>query len=240
MTADFTLRSTEQELMDYTEVSPDMLVSVLKDINRVNKILGGNAITKKALLDFMLCHPKEHYTIIDVGSGDGTMLREIALMLRKKKVAANFIGIDINKISIEIAREQSTLFPEIKYLQKDILSGECDTFPCDILLCTLTMHHFSTEQIPAFLNKFTQIASIGVVINDLQRSKWAYLLFQWFSAIFIKTNIAKSDGLISIKKGFVKSELTNYSKTVVNATHHIQWKWAFRYVWLMNLNTKKF
>ena len=95
------------------------------------------------------------------------------------------------------------------------------------------MHHFSNEQIPIFLSQFTNLAKIGVIINDLQRSALAYYLFKGFSAIFIKTKIAKHDGLISIKSGFKKKDLITFSKDLSHSAHTINWKWAFRYVWVM-------
>ena len=60
---------------------------------------------------------------------------------------------------------------------------------CDIILCTLTMHHFTDQQICTFIKTFVQLASTGVIINDLQRSKIAYRLFQLFSGIFMKSKL---------------------------------------------------
>ena len=48
------------------------------------------------------------------------------------------------------------------------------------------------------INEYVELAKIGIVINDLQRSGLAYYLFKLFSLIFIKTDVAKIDGLISI------------------------------------------
>lgn len=236
MITNFSFRSTTPELMDQTALARPLLDEVLKDINKVNNMLGGYAITKEAVLALIKNTPQEQYTILDMGCGDGTMLREIAALFRERQIKAQFIGIDINEGTIQIAKEQVGPFSEITFLQQDILAENKEELQCDILLCTLTMHHFSDEQIPVFLNKFAQLASIGVVINDLQRSKWAYVLFKVFSVFFIKTPIAKCDGLLSIQKGFLKTELLQYAKNVVNASHHIEWKWAYRYLWIMNSN----
>ena len=74
---------------------------------------------------------------------------------------------------------------------------------------------------------------MGVVINDLERSPIAYYLFKAFSFFFIKTEIAKKDGLLSVRRAFKMRELQDFSKQVKNATHHIRWKWAFRYIWVL-------
>ena len=171
-----------------------------------------------------------------MGCGDGSMLRELARFCQKNDIATRLIGIDLNEKALQLAVEASKDYPEIEYLCKDIIRFDADTLSCDILINTLTMHHFTNKEIEIFLQKFIELAKIGVVINDLHRSLSAYYLFQLFSLIFIKTKVAKIDGLISITKGFVKSDLLTYAKKLPTVSHQIEWKWAFRYVWVMQPN----
>ena len=72
---DLRIRNTESEWMDDPEIGKDVLNDVLIDVNRVNQLLGGNRITIKALSRILKKNPKEHYTILDVGCGDGNMLQ---------------------------------------------------------------------------------------------------------------------------------------------------------------------
>jgi 2-polyprenyl-3-methyl-5-hydroxy-6-metoxy-1,4-benzoquinol methylase len=236
MLVNLSKRSNEAELMDSFDEPITSLKAVFQDINRVNKLLGGNAITINAIQTLITENPQDHYTIVDMGCGDGNMLREVANYFRKHRIKANFIGIDLNKNALLIAEEASKDFLEIQFLYQDILKIDEHTFQCDILINTLTMHHFTDEQVVIFLKKFTQLARLGVVINDLQRSSLAYYLFHLFSSIFIKTKIAKIDGLISIRRGFVKKEMLAYAEKLPNVQHKIAWKWAFRYVWILKPN----
>tara|TARA_R110002050_G_scaffold56512_1_gene127032 strand:+ start:133085 stop:133798 length:714 start_codon:yes stop_codon:yes gene_type:complete len=229
-------RSSQPELMDSFEEPVTSLQLVFQDINRVNSMLGGNKITINAIQHLIATSQKEKYIVVDMGCGDGHMLREVAFYFRKHNLNGEFIGIDLNKNALEIARNNSKDYPKISYLYQDILTlGEGD-LKCDILINTLTMHHFTDDQVLVFLKKFNSLARIGVVINDLQRSRWAYYLFHLFSAIFIKTRIAKIDGLISIRRAFLKKELLLYASKLPNVSHDIQWKWAFRYLWIMKPN----
>ena len=84
MLKDLSKRSEEPELMDDFREGLQRLRIVYDDINRVNKILGGNYITVNAVIELMKQHPQESYTIIDMGCGDGNMLREVAHYCRKK------------------------------------------------------------------------------------------------------------------------------------------------------------
>ncbi|MGB5820034.1 MAG: methyltransferase domain-containing protein [Saonia sp.] len=230
---DLSLRSTEPELMDDPAIAEDILTEVLKDIDRSNRMLGGNRVTIKEVGRLIAEYPRESYTIVDMGCGDGSMLREVALFCRKHHINVSLIGVDLSDKAIGIAKEASTEFSEIRFLQQNILDLKANDLGCDIMLCTLTMHHFTNEQIPIFLKQFIKLAKIGVVINDLERSISACYLFMVFRAIFIKSQIAKYDGLISIKSGFTKRELRVFSKDFPEVHHTILWKWAFRYVWVI-------
>ena len=229
----FKTRNTETEWMDLPDTKKEELEQVLIDINRVNRLLNGYRCTLSAVNELIRDHPQRSYTILDMGCADGVMLREIVRYCRKSQTAIQCIGLDLNEDSLQIARANSRDYPEIRYVRQDIMSTEDADLQCDILTCTLTMHHFDNEQIPIFLKRFTELSRIGIVINDLQRSRSAYYLFKVFSTIFIRTKMARHDGGISIKSGFTKAELFAFSKAIPRAKHRIRWKWAFRYVWVI-------
>lgn len=236
---DFTIRNTEPEWMDDPDIGKDILNDVLKDVSRVNLLLGGNRITIKAITQLIRRYPRECYTILDVGCGDGNILRTAADYCRKHKINAKFTGIDLSEQALDIAREKSKGYHEIEFYRQDILSLPQSDLACDIILCTLTMHHFRSSQIPLFLKSFAEKAAFGVVINDLQRSRMAYYLFKVFSSIFIRTSMARRDGLISIRSGFTRGELHKFAHDLPRVHHTILWKWAFRYVWIMHADRLK-
>ena len=232
---DFKTRSDQKELLDDFQGDCDGLATVLRDINRVNRILGGNAITIKAVFRLIGEYPKKSYTILDMGCADGNMLRKLAKVARKRGIKLHLIGVDLNSDALALAREASLDFPEITYYDKDILSADFTDFRCDVVITTLTLHHFRNNEILDFAHKFTRLATIGVVINDLHRSAMAYYLFKGFSLIFIKTKVAKKDGLTSIRRAFLKSELMGLAEALPHVDHEIAWKWAFRYAWVMRI-----
>lgn len=230
---DWSKRNDQLEIMDNFKGSSAELETVLNDITRVNRILGGNKITVDAVFTLIDEYPKKSYTILDMGCADGNMLRNIALEARKRHVKVKLVGVDLSSDSLVLARKASLDFPEISYHVKDILTTNFSDFECDIVTTTLTLHHFPDDGILTFLTQFERLASIGIVINDLQRSKLAYTLFKAFSLVFIRTKTGKIDGLISITKGFFKTELYTFAKALPTLQHQIRWKWAFRYVWIM-------
>ena len=227
-------RSEEAEIMDDFELKGEELEQTLSDLEKINKWLGGNKITLDGIQTLLKNVPdKSVIRIADVGCGSGAVLREIANWGRTQKFDLELIGIDANTHAIEIAQRRSDYYPEIKFKALNIFSEAYKKQQFDIVLCTLTLHHFKNEEILELLNTFKQQSSIGVIINDLQRSKTAYVLFQAFCKVFIDNEIARKDGLTSILRGFKKKDLKKLSKEIPAQDHSIKWKWAFRYRWIL-------
>ncbi len=231
----FKKRSTLPELMDNPNLPKADLQLALRDLAVVNKYLGGDGITINALEALIAENPdKQKWKIIDVGCGDGEMLRKIATHFQDETIDIDFLGLDLNPKSIASA-VQKTRLCNVNFEEKDILTLNTQDYQCDIVLFTLTIHHFTDAQIVDFITKCQEIAAIAIVINDLQRSKLAHRLFQLFSGIFMKSNIAIYDGKVSIARSFKREDLETYSKKLALNDYSISWKWAFRYLWVIKI-----
>ncbi|MBT8204291.1 MAG: methyltransferase domain-containing protein [Eudoraea sp.] len=235
----FKERTTEPEIMDDADLHHELLNAVLRDVSVANRLLGGNRITENAVAQILKEHPAQLHRILDVGCGEGAMLRKLAQLCRRHGYKAEFLGLDLSESSISLARKNSKAYPEIEYVAGDLLEANPQQIQCDIALCTLTLHHIPTAKVPAFLEHMAKTARLAVLVNDLQRSRLAYYLFKAFSVIFIKTKVARHDGLVSIKKGFRRKELVQFSNQIPGYEYMISWKWAFRYLLTLRaINTK--
>lgn len=227
-------RSQQPEIMDNFDLQGKELEKTLKDLDKVNSLLGGNEITvegvEKVLGSSCFLPPLR---IVDVGCGNGSILKEVAQMGRQKGVKMQLVGIDANENAIPIAQENTKDYPEISFRALDVFSEEFKSMDVDIIMCTLTLHHFSDEEIKKLLKLFSMQAKMGVVINDLQRSKWAYYLFKLFCFFFIRNEINRKDGLTSILRSFKKRDLENYGKNLEVRKQIIKKKWAFRFQWVL-------
>ena len=231
---DFSKRSTEVETMDDFALQGRDLEQIFDDLDKVNRWLGGNKVTLQGVekLSQSTCFEKP-LRILDVGCGDGSLLKEVADFGRKRGIDMKLRGVDANIHAIEIARKNARSFENISFEALDVFAEEFATKKTDIVLCTLTLHHFSDKEIIFLLKRFVEMSTIGVVINDLQRSRVAYNLFKAFSAAFMDNQIAREDGLISIRKSFRKKDLLEYGKHLNVRKQELAWKWAFRYQWIL-------
>lgn len=235
---DTTKRSLQSEIMDDFDLKGEELRHTLQDLENVNSWLGGNAITKTGIKNLNVSK-SEVIKIMDIGCGNGAILRELSIWGSKNGYQFELIGVDANSHAIEIAEELSTDFPNVNFLTMNIFSEDFRNMKFDILLCTLTLHHFKDSQIPELLHQLYEQSNIGVVINDLQRSKLAYILFQAFCAVFVNNEIARKDGLISILRGFKMPDIRKYMNTIKVKSYTVTWKWAFRYLWVIEKNRAK-
>ena len=146
MWIDTTYRSKEEEIMDDLDMSGDILIDSLDKIATINQWLGGNNLTIKGVKELLsTTDHKGVIKIVDLGCGNGDMLRALAKMGKRTGTQLELLGIDANQATIDYAIELSKDYSNIKFLKQDVLSPEFDSIEYDIALCTLFLHHFEKE-----------------------------------------------------------------------------------------------
>ncbi len=229
---DTSQRSDAKEIMDDFTLEGKLFRDTLTKLETINRLLGGNAVTINGVKKLIKDKPKDKtITIIDLGCGHGDILRDVAKFGRSNGHTFQLIGIDANQDAIDYANELSEGFPELSFQKVDIFSKEFEELKYDIVLCTLFAHHFKGDELTSFLKTTVENARIGVVVNDLHRNKLAYYLFK-IIGFFVKNEMVRQDGLTSILRAFKREDLEQISNQLKVKTS-IQWKWAFRYQWIL-------
>tara|TARA_R110002073_G_scaffold123234_1_gene266790 strand:+ start:82158 stop:82871 length:714 start_codon:yes stop_codon:yes gene_type:complete len=231
---DTSKRSSATEMMDDFSIKGEVMRDTLDKLERINRLLGGNIVTIKGLRKLLKNHSKkEVIKIIDLGCGHGDILRDVAKFGRKNGYQFQLIGIDANQEAVDYATELSENYEELSFQTIDIFSDEFKNLDYDVVLCTLFLHHFKDEELISFLKPTLEHAKKGIVVNDLHRHKLAYYLFK-IIGFFIKNEMVREDGLTSILRAFKRTDLEQISNQL-NAKKTIQWKWAFRYLWIIQI-----
>ena len=225
-------RSSEMEIMDDFSMEGVLFRDTLDKLEIINRFLGGNSVTIKGLKKLLKNQSKNKtITIVDLGCGNGDVLRDVSKFGRKNNYSFKLIGIDANPAAIDYARELSKEYSELSFKTIDVLSEDFKKQSYNIVLCTLFLHHLKNEELISFLKKTTENATIGVVVNDLHRHKLAYYLFKLIG-FFIKNKMVRQDGLTSVLRAFKRKDIENIAKEI-KVHFSIEWKWAFRYLWIM-------
>lgn len=234
MGIDITHRAQDTEIMDDFLLEGNELQDALDKIASINKLLGGNSLTLSGVKKLLkTCSKEAPINLLDIGCGNGDMLRMLSHYGKQQGYNFNLIGVDANAFTIDYAKKLSSTYKDINYHCLDVFSTEFSLLNYDIALCTLTLHHFSDDDILTLIQRVLHNAKKGIVVNDLHRSKTAYELFKAVCFLFGLNKMSKEDGLISIRKGFKRQELEVFSKKLGLKKITIAWRWAFRYEWII-------
>ena len=177
------LRSTTPELMDDFSMKGEELKEALNRIAWINKILGGNSVTIAGLKK-VTGEKQGEVSITDIGCGNGDMLRQIAASVGRGRINWDMTGIDANAFTAGYAQELSAGKDNIRFICMDVLDQSAEIPSSDIILLTLTLHHFSDVEILQLLGRLAESARVAIIVNDLARSRLSYALFSCLGDCF--------------------------------------------------------
>lgn len=198
-------RSAEKEKLDDLFLHGETLHKALQSLAWINRWFGNHHAVVKAIISI---YKKEKHplTIVDLGCGGGDLILAVAKALQKNKIRFIITGIDGNVNTLEYAKAKCAGFPEISFLQTDILSNEFSIPPCDILISSHFMYHFTADELTRFFRNNVRRVSTAVIFSELNRSRLAMFLFKISSFVLPISKLAKEDGLLAIKRSFTKKE----------------------------------
>lgn len=222
------------EILDDFSLKGDPLDKTLDGLSVINTFLGNTSITFKAVKKELVKGYKTPLKIIDLGCGGGDNLRRIAKWCYDNNHKVELKGIDGNAHILDYARRKNNAF-NIAYEQADILDKSFELEPCDILISSHFIYHFTDNDLCDFLSKAKKNVTKKIVFSELSRSPLAYVLFKYLGWLMPFNQIVKKDGLKAIQRSFKRKELHDICTKSKIITYSIQWKWAFRY--LISINT---
>jgi SAM-dependent methyltransferase len=229
---DFKHRSTEPEWMDDKGVTLETLDECLAQLEKIN--IGTLAYRPTLLwLDHVLSSfkPGRPVTIFDIGCGGGDMLRKIAGWAKKRNIAVDLIGIDINPLAKIVAEKRTPLTAPIRYETADIYTLSSDR-RADFIISSLFTHHLDDSELRRFIGWMDDHAEKGWLSNDLHRHPIAYYGIKYILASIPFTNpIVRNDAPVSVARAFTKNEwhARLQSAGIPERQTAIKWHVPFRY-----------
>jgi SAM-dependent methyltransferase len=199
---EFSLRVSPRdlpELMD-GDCSYEDFRGCLRSLEQINRWLLGYRPTL-AWLKRLPRGSLDPVHIVDVGCGGGDLLRQIARWARKRGIAVQLAGIDLNPYAARAAAESTPKELGIAWVIGNALAYRPEK-PVDIVVSSLTAHHLEDEEIIALLRWMEATAQIGWFINDLERSKWSCRMFSWVERMVEWHQFVRHDGPASFRRAF--------------------------------------
>jgi hypothetical protein len=187
------------ELMD-GDCSYEEFRDCLRSLEKVNRWLLGYRPTLN-WLERLPRSLREPMHIVDVGSGGGDLLRQIAGWARKRGTAVQLMGIDLNPYAARAAAEFTPKEIPVTWVTGDARLHQPEN-KIDIVVSSLTAHHLEDEEVVALLKWMEATAQVGWFINDLERAEWSYRLFQWGRW----HPMVRHDGPVSFQRAFRRED----------------------------------
>jgi 2-polyprenyl-3-methyl-5-hydroxy-6-metoxy-1,4-benzoquinol methylase len=195
------IRSRQDEQMDAADLDPAVYEKVLHDLARVNRW----TFTAHPVLAFMkrAIGTSKAFRLLDVGFGDGDILRAIASWARRRRIQADLVGVDLNEKSVRASQIATPAGLAIDYRAGDYLDQQG---PFDFIISSQVTHHMTDAQLQTFLRHMESEARMGWLVCDLHRHGFAYRGYPILARLMLVHRIVREDGQLSIARSFRPAE----------------------------------
>lgn len=200
---------TELELMDRPQPVSAELESDLENIRELNRWFGSYALISMFLGRWI--KPGARLRIVDLATGSGDIPRLIAEYGRKVGAELRIDAVDQQSATLEIAKRLSARYPEIAFVEGNVLEWNA-TEPYDLVLCTLALHHFSDDDAVRVLQHCRELSRKFVLVSDLRRSWMATIGVHLLTATMFRQPMTKYDARLSIERAFSFSEMNQLAQ----------------------------
>ncbi len=221
---DLSVRSREAEWMDEAGADVADFGRCLADLEMVNRVTFAHRPVLRWLA--LATRNRPSFTLLDVGYGNGDLLRAIAKWAARTGKRAALTGIDLNPASEAAARAATPPGLGIVFRTADVFEiGDRETF--DFVVTSLMTHHLGDEALVAFLGWIDRAARIGWFNHDLHRHVVAYYGFRALGWAAQWHRMVRHDGAVSVAKGFRRADwLDLLERAGVHA--EIRWRMPFK------------
>ncbi len=195
------------EHMDEPGHPPDVLRGALTDLQRLNRWVGGNDLTTRALdrvLETM--QPADGpLSVVDVATGGADIPRALLHHCTRSGHAVRITGVDVNDAILEQARAVTPR--EIELRLGDALQLPFDDRAFDVATCSLMLHHFPPPEALRVLREMARVSRRAVIVNDLLRSWHTYGVARLLARTVTRNELSRFDGPASVLRAYTNDEL---------------------------------
>jgi 2-polyprenyl-3-methyl-5-hydroxy-6-metoxy-1,4-benzoquinol methylase len=187
------------ELMDRPQPVTRELEYDLANLRSLNRWFGSHQLVRHFLRRWL--KPNGKARILDVATGSGDVPRLIVDQARRQNVSVHIDAIDQQKSTIEIARRLSAAYPEIDFSCANLFEWDPPE-GYDIVFCSLTLHHFTTDDAVRALQKIRELSKDRVLLADLRRARWLSCAVYFVTATIYRDEMMKTDARLSAARAF--------------------------------------
>jgi SAM-dependent methyltransferase len=217
-------KSCAPEYLDAPGQDPVQFAGLLDAVRRTNRWYGGRTLILRHLERFAAAIRHRPLTILDVATASADIPSAIATWARRRRLSVRIAALDISLDILAAARRSIVGFPEISLIRGSALALPLLDRSVDVVICGLTLHHFSFAQAVTVMREIDRVARSGFVVNDVLRSWGAYLGAIADTWLLSSNRLARHDGPLSVRRSFTWPEFHDLVRvaglTGVEITRH--------------------
>jgi 2-polyprenyl-3-methyl-5-hydroxy-6-metoxy-1,4-benzoquinol methylase len=213
---------TDKEIMDRPDADLDRLHRTIRQFQWINFLFSASrTLLREHIFSMMIQDPTRRYTLLDVGAGGCDIAIWAAREARTRGLKLDITALDNDPRILPVAYRATRDYPEIRIVEGNALDlSQQGSF--DFIFSNHFLHHLDWGEIKIFLQHVLAATRIAFVMNDLKRSRWAYLGCTVFLGLSTRRSFAFHDGRLSIRRGFLPAELREFtSRNFPNARIHV-------------------
>jgi SAM-dependent methyltransferase len=198
-------RSDASERLDGPLLDAAVLRGNLRDLERVNRWLGGTTLSRRAIE--RLAGDRPAVELLDVGTGAADI--PVAL-LRGAGPVERVIGLDSRPEILEGAVTRRPDLATTPGLTLRIGDGRSLPFAddaFDIVHASLVIHHLPPDDVVALLAEMRRVARLGVVVNDLLRGRLGHTGAWLLTRLATGNAYTRHDAPLSVRRAYTLPEL---------------------------------
>jgi 2-polyprenyl-3-methyl-5-hydroxy-6-metoxy-1,4-benzoquinol methylase len=220
----------EPELMDRPQPVSAELERDLKNLRDLNRWFGSHRLVLHFARRWI--KPGDHFRIVDLATGSGDIPRLIVDQARKIGAKVEVDALDRQPATLDIAKRLSAAYPEISFVQANILEWQ-PAERYDIVLNSLALHHFSEKDAVGLLRHCLDLSRKFVLVSDLRRGLLASVGVLLLTALVFREPMTKCDGRLSAARAFSFSELDKLAQRAGWTNFgHKKFRFARQAIWL--------
>jgi SAM-dependent methyltransferase len=208
--------ATQPEFMDDPECSVPDLRGNLRDIERLNRFLGGHAAVCRYLDRVLPVWRKRErarssaLAVLDVGTGGADIPAAVVEWGRRRQVPVRIVGVDRHSTIARIAKERTAAHPAVSVILADATALPFRDASFDVCLCNLTLHHLARDHGIALLRRLHRLGRVGFLAVDLLRCPGGYG-GAWLVTRLSRNRFTRHDGPLSIRRAMSWPEYRRFA-----------------------------
>ena len=197
------------ELMDGPLDDDVALATNLRDLRRVNRLLGGTDLSRRALAALVDGGPAP-LTLLDVGTGAADIPAALLADARRTGTSVRITAIDSRHemLAAAVATDPSLAnLPGLHLRVGDGLALTDADGSFDVVHASMVLHHLEPPEAVVLLREMARVARTGIVVNDLVRSRLAWVGAWLMSHVLTRSRFTRRDAPLSVRRAYTGPEL---------------------------------